>query len=51
MFVSVGKIVGCILASLCLKDLTEGNWRLMMVISSLPSLVIIKFFVKIIIIF
>lgn len=40
MFVSVGKIVGCIYASICLKDLTEGNWRLMMALSSFPSLVI-----------
>ena len=39
-FVSVGKLVGCLLAMACLESFTQGNWRLMMVLSGLPSLIV-----------
>ncbi|EAS04378.1 MFS transporter (macronuclear) [Tetrahymena thermophila SB210] len=37
-FVSVGKLVGCILAMICLDSFTSGNWKLMMMLSSISSL-------------
>ena len=40
-FVSVGKILGCFLAWLCLQSFTQGNWRIMMVYSSLPSFLVL----------
>ncbi|KRX08051.1 Major facilitator superfamily domain, general substrate transporter [Pseudocohnilembus persalinus] len=40
LFVSVGKIVGCLFAWICLDNFSSGNWRLMMVLSSFPSLIV-----------
>ena len=39
-FVSIGKVYGIILAWIVLKDLNSGNWRLLMVICSLTSLIV-----------
>ena len=36
-FVTVGKLFGCILAWICLDSFTAGDWRTMMIYSSLPS--------------
>lgn len=39
-FVTVGKLFGCLLAYLCLDSFDKGDWRKMMVISSIPSLLV-----------
>lgn len=39
-FVSVGKIFGCLLAVIFLKDFQHGNWKMMMVASGIPSLIV-----------
>lgn len=39
MFISIGKITGCVLAIICLDDFHTGNWRMMMMLSAFPSLV------------
>lgn len=39
-FVSLGKLIGCFLAMICLDSFSSGNWRLMMVLSSFPSLIV-----------
>lgn len=39
MFISIGKITGCLLAIICLDDFSKGNWRMMMAISAIPSIV------------
>jgi MFS family permease len=40
-FVSVGKLFGCVLAWICLESFTEGNWRIMMVYSAIPSVIVL----------
>ena len=35
---SVGQVVSMIVAYFCLKDLEEGNWRLMLIICSFPCI-------------
>jgi len=39
-FFSLGKLYGVIVAKFCLISLTEGNWRAMLIWSSLPSLIV-----------
>lgn len=39
--VSIGKVYGIIIAWIVLKDLNSGNWRLLMVLCSLTSLVVV----------
>jgi MFS family permease len=39
--VSIGKIWGIILSYLVLKDLSSGNWRLLMILCSLSSLIVV----------
>lgn len=38
---SLGKILGVILAYICLQNFREGNWKLMMLLSSLPNIAIL----------
>lgn len=38
LYFSFGSLFACCLAYIFLKSLTEGNWRLMMLFSSIPSL-------------
>ena len=39
-FVSIGKLFGCILAAIFLTNFHSGNWKLMMIVSSFPSLAV-----------
>jgi len=39
--VSLGKIFGILLAYIFLQSYTEGNWRLMMFFSGLPSVAVL----------
>lgn len=39
--VSLGKIFGIALAYIFLDSFTEGNWRLMMLVSGLPSVLVL----------
>ena len=39
-FFSIGSLLGCLIGYFVLDSLTSGNWRLMLVFSSVPSLVV-----------
>mmetsp|Transcript_14356 Transcript_14356/g.12177 ORF Transcript_14356/g.12177 Transcript_14356/m.12177 type:complete len:109 (-) Transcript_14356:236-562(-) len=39
-FFSVGKFYAVLVAKLCLDNLTSGNWRLMLIGCTLPSLIV-----------
>jgi putative MFS transporter len=40
-FISIGKIYGVFLAYFFLKSFTEGDWKSMMIMSSLPNIIVL----------
>jgi MFS family permease len=39
-FISIGKMWGCLIAYICMDSLKEGNWRLMMLLSAIPNILV-----------
>jgi len=39
-FYTIGKLYAILIAVFCLDDLTSGNWRAMLILSSVPSLIV-----------
>lgn len=39
--ITLGKLYGCLIAYLILDSFNAGNWRLLMIISSIPSLFVL----------
>jgi putative MFS transporter len=37
---SIGQVIAVLIASICLEDLSSGNWRLMLFICSLPPILV-----------
>lgn len=41
VFYTLGELLTCLLALLTMKNLKEGNWRLMLALNSIPAFLLV----------